>query len=194
MSTRMNKMEYNILLLSGSRKIMQTFIQIISESTESNIENFNRVEELTRDELENLGSTRLVLTLQKMQWERSIFAIGMFSLFEAVVQKELKIEKGSAFKELKQKLKSHNKIELLESFEEFYCAINVLKHGKGMSYTKLLEKRNSLPFEITPANSIFRNEGDVSEIAALVYVDNNFLEKCLAVICQCYEELFRISS
>lgn len=72
---------------------MQNFIQIISESTESNIENFNRVEELTRKELENLGSTRLVLTLQKMQWERSIFAIGMFSLFEAVVQKELKIEK-----------------------------------------------------------------------------------------------------
>ncbi|MEG9303927.1 hypothetical protein [Psychrobacter celer] len=65
---------------------MQNFIQIISESTESNIENFNRVEELTRKELENLGSTRLVLTLQKMQWERSIFAIGMFSLFEAVVQ------------------------------------------------------------------------------------------------------------
>ena len=78
---------------------MQNFIQIISESTESNIENFNRVEESTRNELENLGSTRLVLTLQKMQWERSIFAIGMFSLFEAVVQKELKIEKGSAFKE-----------------------------------------------------------------------------------------------
>ena len=65
---------------------MQNFIQIISESTESNIENFNRVEELTRKELENLGSTRLVLTPQKMQWERSIFAIGMFSLFEAVVQ------------------------------------------------------------------------------------------------------------
>ena len=72
---------------------MQNFIQIISESTESNIENFNRVEELTRKELENLGSTRLVLTLQKMQWERSIFAIGMLSLFEAVIQKELKIEK-----------------------------------------------------------------------------------------------------
>ena len=54
---------------------MQNFIQIISESTESNIENFNRVEESTRNELENLGSTRLVLTLQKMQWERSIFAI-----------------------------------------------------------------------------------------------------------------------
>ena len=172
---------------------MQTFIQIISESTESNIEKFNRVEELTRDELENLGSTRLVLTLQKMQWERSIFAIGMFSLFEAVVQKELKIEKGSAFKELKQKLKNHNKIELLESFEEFYCAINVLKHGKGISYTKLLEKRNSLPFEIKPADSIFRNEGDVSEIEALVCVDNNFLEKCLAIICKCYDELFRIS-
>lgn len=72
---------------------MQNFIQIISESTESNIENFNRVKKLTRKELENLGSTRLVLTLQKMHWERSIFAIGMLSLFEAVIQKELKIEK-----------------------------------------------------------------------------------------------------
>ena len=35
-----------------------------------------------------------------MQWERTIFVIGMFSLFEAVIQNELKIEKGSAFKEL----------------------------------------------------------------------------------------------
>ena len=172
---------------------MQNFIQIISESTESNIENFNRVEELTRKELENLGSTRLVLTLQKMQWERSVFAIGMFWLFEAVVQKELKIEKGSAFKELKQKLKSHHKIELLESFEDFYYAVNVLKHGKGMSYAKLLEKQGNLPFEITPAGSTFRNEGDVSEIETLVCVDNNFLEKFLAVICKCYDELFRIS-
>ncbi|WP_201548228.1 hypothetical protein [Psychrobacter sp. Pi2-1] len=172
---------------------MQNFIQIISESTESNIETFNKVEESTRNKLENLGSTRLVLTLQKMQWERSIFAIGMFSLFEAVVQKELKIEKGSAFKELKQKLKNNNKIELLENFEDFYYAINVLKHGKGMSYTKLLDKQSDLPFEITPAGSIFRNEGDVSEIETLVCVDNNFLERCLAVICQCYDELFRVS-
>ena len=173
---------------------MQRVIQIIFESTESHIENFNKIEELIYMELENSGSTRLVLTLQKMQWERAIFAIGMFSLFEAEIQNELKIEKGWAFKELKQKLENNKRIELLEHFEEFYYAINVLKHGKGMSYTKLLAKRNSLPFEITPTDSAFRHEGDVSEIAALVYVDNNFLEKCLAVICQCYEELFRISS
>lgn len=73
---------------------MQRVIQIIFESTESHIENFNKIEELIYMELENSGSTRLVLTLQKMQWERAIFAIGMFSLFEAKIQNELKIEKG----------------------------------------------------------------------------------------------------
>ena len=173
---------------------MQRFIQIISESTETHIENFNRIEGLIYTELEDSGSTRLVLTLQKMQWERAIFAIGMFSLFEAVIQNEIKVEKGSAFKELKQKLEKNNKIVLLENFELFYYAINVLKHGKGASYTKLLEKRNSLPFEITPANTSFRNKGDISEIETLIYVDDKFLESCLAVICQCYEELFRITS
>ena len=172
---------------------MQRFIQIISESTESHIENSNRIEELVCAELQDSGATRLVITLQKIQWERAIFAIGMFSLFEAVIQNELKIEKGSAFKELKQELRRKNNLELNTKFEEFYYAINVLKHGKGDSYKKLLEKRNNLPFEITPADSVFRNEGDVSEIETLVYVDNKFLENCLSVICQCYDELFRIS-
>ncbi len=171
---------------------MQRFIQIISESTESHIENFNRIEKIIYDELQTSGATRLVINLQKMQWERAIFAIGIFSLFEAVVQNELQIEKGSTFKELKGKLKRNNKPELLIKFEEFYCAINVLKHGKGSSYITLLEKKGSLPFEITPANSVFRNEGDVSEIETLIYVDDEFLRSCLVVICECYDELFRI--
>lgn len=172
--------------------MMQRFIQIISESTETHIENFNRIEDLIYEELQQSGSTRLVINLQKMQWERAIFVIGLFSLFEAVIQNELKIEKGSVFKELKRRLEKDRNTELLIRFEEFYYAINVLKHGKGHSYTKLLEKQNSLPFEITPADSYFRNEGDVSEIETLIYVDDKFLESCLAVICQCYEELFRI--
>lgn len=171
---------------------MQRFIQIISESTELHIENSNRNEKLIYDGLQDSGSTRLVINIQKMQWERAIFAIGIFSLFEAVVQNELHIEKGSAFKELKERLKRNNKMELLIKFEEFYCAINVLKHGKGSSYTKLLEKQNSLPFEITLANSVSRNEGDISEIETLVYVDDEFLRSCLAVICECYDELSRI--
>lgn len=38
---------------------MQRFIQIIAESTETHIENFNRIEKLIDDELQNSGSTRL---------------------------------------------------------------------------------------------------------------------------------------
>ncbi len=171
---------------------MQRFIQIVSESTKSHVENFNRIEKLIYDELQTSGATRLVINLQKMQWGRAIFAIGIFSLFEAVVQNQLEIEKGSAFKELKEKLKINNKTELLVKFEEFYCAINVLKHRKGSSYTKLLEKQGSLPFQSTPAGSVFRNEGNVSESETLIYVDDEFLKSCLAVICQCYDELFRI--
>ena len=64
--------ENYISLLNMRRKIMQRVIQIIFESTESHIENFNKIEELIYMELENSGSTRLVLTLQKMQWERAI--------------------------------------------------------------------------------------------------------------------------
>ncbi|WP_413518797.1 hypothetical protein, partial [Psychrobacter glacincola] len=148
---------------------MQRFIQIVSESTETHIENFNRIEKLIYEELQESGSTRLVINLQKIQWERTIFVIGLFSLFEAVIQNELKIEKGSAFKELKIKLARDKNEELLVRFEDFYYAINVLKHGKGCSYTKLLDKQDRLPFEITPADSSFRNEGDVSEIETLIY-------------------------
>lgn len=173
---------------------MQRFIQIVSESTETHIENFNKIEKLVYDEIQNSGSTRLVINLQKMQWERTIFVIGLFSLFEAVIQNELKIEKGSAFKELKRRLEKDRNMELLVRFEEFYYAINVLKHGKGSSYTKLLEKQDSLPFKIITVDSSFRNEGDVSEIETLIYVDDKFLESCLAVICQCYEELFETKS
>lgn len=45
---------------------MQRFIQIISESIESHIEKFNITEKLVLNELQNSGSTRLVITLQKM--------------------------------------------------------------------------------------------------------------------------------
>ncbi|KAA0915306.1 hypothetical protein FQ084_01730 [Psychrobacter sp. ANT_WB68] len=172
---------------------MQRFIQIISESTESHIENFNKIEELIYTELENSGSTRLVLTLQKMQWERAVFAIGMFSLFEAEIQNELKVEQGSAFKELKKRLKEKGKNEIILRFEEFYYAINALKHGRGQSYNKLLENKN-LPFKISSINGVFTNEGDVSEIETLILVDNGFLEDCLAVIRICYNEILRMSS
>jgi uncharacterized protein YdcH (DUF465 family) len=108
----------------------------------------------------------------------------MFSLFESLLQQE----KGwqNTFIDLNSKLRETGKIELAEKFEDFKDAINVLKHGKGHSYQKLLNRKNSLDFEIKDVDRAFFNEGDISEVDVLVDVDDRFLAKCAEVIQDVY--------
>lgn len=73
-----------------------------------------------------------MLRLQKV-----ILAVGMFSIFEASLQRGLDFQDG--FKAAGHILDQHNKTVLRQVFTDVQKAINVLKHGRGRSYDQLLD-------------------------------------------------------
>ena len=115
-----------------------------------------------------------------IQLQKAIFSIGMFSMFEAALQDQLSCRNG--FEGAKNILKEKQNLKLHNRFDEFICAINVLKHGKGRSYDALLSKSEILPFKIKLQGENFFDEGDISEIDTLIEVDDSFVLNCADLI------------
>jgi hypothetical protein len=110
----------------------------------------------------------------------ALLAVGMFSMFEASIQDEGEW-KVKPFKKLDSFLKNAGQDKLAERFEDYYCAINVLKHGTGSSLKKLLEKGEKLEFKVKSSEAFFE-EGDVSEVDILVDADTKFILGCVEII------------
>ena len=87
--------------------------------------------------------------------------------------------------ELETRLRDDGFDSIAIKFEQFRLAINVLKHGSGRSYRELLKFRG-LPFRIKREDQSCFEEGDVSEIPALIAVDENFLLRCAAIVEQAF--------
>jgi hypothetical protein len=117
-----------------------------------------------------------------IQLSRAIIAVGMFSIFESVVQDRLQCRNG--FDTVRECLERENENDLNNRFAVFVHAINVLKHGRGRSYDALVTMDNDLPFRIKRPGEVFFSEGDVSEVATLIEVDDRFVRDCAAVIAQ----------
>ena len=115
-----------------------------------------------------------------IQLQKAIFAVGMFSIFEANLQEGLSCTNG--FDEAKKILDDEGELDMKESFDDLILAINVLKHGRGRSYNTLVAKAKVLPFRIKLPNESFFFEGDVSEVSTLVEVDDAFVQRCGDVI------------
>jgi hypothetical protein len=146
----------------------------------------SEVYERTTTALQTSGATRLVKTLQMIQLQKAIMTIGMFSMFEAMLQDELKCRDG--FKEAKIILKENNCSDLCEKFIDLELSINILKHGKGKSYSALIAKNGgTLKNYIKELNVENYEEGDVSEINTLIDVDDNFVNYCSEIILQVAE-------
>lgn len=114
-------------------------------------------------------------------------AIGMFSLFESILQEGLSSRNG--FEEAKKVIVKNGKVELQNRFDNFICAINVLKHGRGRSYDTLVSISELLPFKIKLPGENFFNEGDVSEVSTLIKVDDEFVLNCAELIEQISNEI-----
>lgn len=125
-----------------------------------------------------------------IQLQKTILAVGMFSIFEANLQNNLACING--FKEAKKILETEGEIDLKERFEELYFAVNVLKHGRGDSYDHLVAKAETLPFRIKLPDQSFFSEGDVSEVSTLVEVDDVFVQHCANVISDVYRVIHRV--
>ena len=166
---------------------MHNFDELIYRSTAFTL---SALEELNSKEIESFGtgaSTTNVKSLQMIQLQKAILAIGMFSLFESILQEGLSCRNG--FEEAKKALIKNEKVDLHSRFDDFICAINVLKHGRGRSYNALVAKSEVLPFKIKLPNKNFFFEGDVSEISTLIEVDDNFVLNCAELIEQISKEV-----
>jgi len=159
---------------------MHKFENLIYRSTAFTLSALEETNLKIIEALQTSGSTILVKNLQMIQLQKAIFAIGMFSMFDAILQDQLSCRNG--FEGAKKILKEKQNIKLHDRFDDFICAINVLKHGQGRSYDTLLSKSELLPFRIKLRGENFFDEGNVSEIDTLIEVDDNFVLNCADLI------------
>lgn len=159
---------------------MHPFDELVKHCTEFNLNALNEAQRRIDDELQSSAATSLVKAAQMVRMQKVISAVGMFSIFDAVLQDEMKSANG--FRSLGKMLENMGKNELKERFNDLCLAINVLKHGRGSSYEKLVMKADVLPFRIKLPGEVFIDEGDITEISTLVEVDDDFLLNCANVI------------
>ena len=130
--------------------------------------------------LNESAATTLVKSLQMVQLQKVITAVGMFSIFEAMLQDGLACNDG--FRGAKDVLEQEGELTLKERFGNLELAINVLKHGRGWSHDKLVKKSGDLPFRVKLPAEDFFGEGDASEVSTLIEVDDVFVIRCAEVI------------
>lgn len=159
---------------------MHDFSELIQITTIFSLDMLNNIQKNTLNNFEINAKTPDVKTLQMIQLQKVIISVGMFSMFESIIQKELECKNG--FEEAKKILDSQGKTELKEEFSNFSLAINVLKHGKGRSYEILLSKVDILPFKLKLPEESFFCEGDISEVSTLIEIDDTFILNCSKII------------
>lgn len=160
---------------------MHDFSGIAYRCTVFTLNSLKEVEGKTIEALQTSGATSLVKTLEMTRLERTILAVGVFSVFEALLQDRLNCKDG--FIEAKDILKEAGDLETLSQFTDLELAVNALKHGRGRSYNTLVAKEGgSIPSKIKAPNQNFFDEGDVSEISTLIDVDDNFIYSCVDII------------
>jgi hypothetical protein len=139
-----------------------------------------QAEQQVHKELKTSGATRHVMTLRMLRLQKAVLAIGMFSLFEALLQ--TKMNWAKPFDELQRYLDKHDEKHLASAFSDYRLAINALKHGQGRSRTELLARASTLEFKVRAAGDLFGEEGDVSEVDVLVDADEQFVRRCAELI------------
>jgi hypothetical protein len=169
---------------------MHRFSELVYRSTTFSLSTLKEVESKVIEELKTRGSTIAVKNLQTIQLQKVIISTGMFSLFESILQEGLGCQNG--FVEAKKILTQSGNNDLNNRFEDFICAINVLKHGRGRSYDALIAKYNYLPFRIKLPEDGFFNEGNVSEVSTLIEVDDDFVLACAKLIEDVSEEIKKV--
>jgi hypothetical protein len=164
---------------------MHMFAELVDHCTAFTLEALRQANERAVNGLQTSAATPLVRALQMVQLQKAISAVGMFSLFEAMLQDGLECSDG--FRAAAEILEGEGETALKERFVDLQGAINVLKHGRGRSYDSLIAKADRLPFRIKRPGEAFFFEGDVSEIATLIEVDDAFVLNCAEVIRQVSE-------
>jgi len=168
---------------------MHTFTELVDRCASFTLGALRDANERIHEELQSSAETRLVKALQMVQLQKAISAVGMFSLFEAMLQDGLSASDG--FREAGEILDRAGESSLKERFEDLQLAVHVLKHGRGRSYDALVARAETLHFRVMRPGEAFFDEGDVSEISTLIEVDDAFVLDCAAVIREVSEAIRR---
>ncbi|MGE0257702.1 MAG: hypothetical protein AB7H71_10240 [Alphaproteobacteria bacterium] len=155
-------------------------IALLSWCAEFTLSHSEAVRERVHKELEASAQTSLIMTLRTIRLQGVVLAIGMLSLFESLLQAHLRWDRP--FDQLDEYLKQHEKCELAAKFNQYRLAVNVLKHGRGKSYERLLAMPGELEFKIKKPGESFFDEGEVSEIDTLIDVDDQLVRRCATLI------------
>ena len=155
---------------------MHQYFDLVYRAAASTLSALNESDKLIR---QGSGTTAAIKNLQAIRLQKAIMAIGMFSLFESVVQDSTKCKNG--FAEVRRCLEVQKETALAKRFSQFYAAVNVLKHGRGESYESLL-RDNQLPFRIERAGAPLFVEYDLTGVATLVDADDRFVLDCAQLI------------
>jgi hypothetical protein len=159
---------------------MHRFTELASRSTSFTLMKLDEAENEIIEYLQTSAESRHIKNLQMLQLQRVVTAVGLFSIFDAILQDALSCKDG--FKEAKSILLESGFTDLNQEFGDYILAINVLKHGRGRSYDELVVRRASLKFEIKAEDEHFFDEGDISEVSTLIKADTKFVEQCSRVI------------
>lgn len=160
---------------------MVSDVTLLFQCAEFTLSHSRRVEEAAHEELQTSAATPPLIALRLVRLQRAVLALGMFSLFESMLQTLMGW--GTPLEQLDAYIRKHGSAELAEKFTDYKLAINVLKHGKGRSYEQLLARSASLDFKVKPDDEHFFYEGDVSEVMSLLIdVDDKFVLTCAALI------------
>ena len=159
---------------------MYHFVELINRSTTFSLAALKEANERTSKGLTaSNGATAYVRNLQMLRLHKIIVAVGMFSIFEANLQSEMG---GDGFAKAESILDSLGKVDLKKLMRDLRDAINVLKHGRGRSYDRLVGVAPGLSFRIKLPGENFFFEGDVSEVDTLIDVDDAFVQGCASLI------------
>jgi len=158
---------------------MHEFTDLADRSTSYVLGVLNETADRIGAQLETSSATHHIKNLQMIQMHKAIMAVGLFSLFEAVLQDGLEVEHG--FREADAVLAALGDADLALRFRQYRLAVNVLKHGRGKSYDALAAKISDLPFRMKGPDEAFF-EGDVSEVSTLIEVDDAFVSACADLV------------
>lgn len=132
------------------------------------------------DNLQKRARTGDVNGLRTCSMAITIIAVGLIGTFEGMLQGHFGWT--DAYAELDRVLRAEKRVDLADRLFDYRLAVNVLKHGEGRSYDKLLDRRASLPFAIKDRGEAFFEEGDISEIGGLVDTRGPFIDHCVELI------------
>jgi hypothetical protein len=164
-----------------------TDTELLTACADFTLHHTHEAEQQTFRELETSAATRLVNALRIFRLQRAILAVGMFSMFEALLQSKLKWTQP--FSQLDDYLRKHDKPDLASAIIDYRLAVNVLKHGGGRSHQELMARADKLQFKVRADGDHFYGEGDVSDVGILVDADDQFVRRCAELIEQASEAI-----